>query len=219
MKRSLTRAAITLIAINAALAVAILALGSVGDTEGRILGTSLLATFSALVVMVQVPAMQEGRLGVVPMGGMVACGVGFVIVTAAIWGDFDADAWGRSGGTAYVLAAASAVAAVFSGWPIRGRAAWVGGAADALIAIAALMILGAIWFEFDSDGYWRTFAVISVLVAAAGLAVPILHRASVDRVAARIGHCPFCGTALDAEAGVSIDCPGCSRTFRVRAEA
>ena len=218
MRRSLTRAAITLIAINAALAIVILALGRMGDIEGRILGTSLLATFSALVAMVQVPAMSERRLGVVPFIGIAACGVGFAMGAAEIWVDIGSDVWGRMGGSGYVAAAASAAAAILSGWPIRGRASWVGQAANVVIAVAAVMILGGIWFEFDNEGYWRTFAVVAVLVGAAGLAIPILHRSSVETIEARIEHCPFCGTDLSAEAGKSIACEACTRKFSVLVE-
>ena len=47
MRRSLVRIAITLIAANAALAIVILLGGDMGETGGRILGTSLLATATA----------------------------------------------------------------------------------------------------------------------------------------------------------------------------
>ncbi len=218
MKRSLTRMAIVLIAFNAGLAVAILALGEMGETEGRILGTSLLATFSALLAMVQVPAFQAGRLGPVPPVGMAACAVGFMMITVAIWADIDLDAWGRLGGSAYVIGAGGAVAGVLSGWPIRGKARWVGVAANVLVAVAVVMILGEIWFEVDSEASRRSFAAIAVLLSASALAVPILHRASQDRITEPIEHCPFCGARLDAEAGQSVVCADCAHTFRVRVE-
>ena len=50
MRRSLVRIAITLIAANAALAIVILLGGDMGETGGRILGTSLLATATALLL-------------------------------------------------------------------------------------------------------------------------------------------------------------------------
>ena len=57
MRSSLTRVAITLIAINAVVAIVILLGADMGDTGSRILGTSLIATGTALLVLVTVPAL------------------------------------------------------------------------------------------------------------------------------------------------------------------
>jgi len=218
MKASLTRVAIILIAINAALAVAILALGRMGQTEGRILGTSMLATTTALLAMVQLPAVRDRRIGISPIIGITACGIGFVIVTAGIWTDGFSEFWGRTAGTAYTVAVAGAVAVILTSWPIRGRAKWVGTAAPILVVITAVMILGGIWFEFDSEAYWRSFGVVAVLLAATGLAVPVLHRGSViEEGPSWIGYCPFCGSDLNEAAGTSITCKSCSQRFSVSA--
>ena len=216
MKASLTRAAIILIAINAALAVVILALGRMGQTEGRILGTSMLATTTALLAMVQLPAVRDRRIGMLPIVGIAACGIGFVVVTAGIWTDGFSEFWGRVAGSAYIVAVAGAVAVILTSWPIRGKAKWVGTAAPILVMIAAVMILGGIWFEFDSEAYWRSFGVVAVLLAAAGLAVPILHRGSVTEEVA-VEYCPFCGSGLDKATGTSITCESCSQRFSVSA--
>jgi hypothetical protein len=218
VKASLTRAAIILIAINAALAVVILALGRMGETEGRILGTSMLATTTALLAMIQLPAVRDRRIGTLPIVGIGASGIGFVIVTAGIWTDGFSEFWGRVAGSAYTVAVAGAVAVILTSWPIRGKAKWVGTAAPILTVIAAVMILGGIWFELDSEAYWRSFGVVAVLLAAAGLAVPVLHRGSIlEEGPSSIGYCPFCGTGLNEATGIAITCKACSQRFSVSA--
>ncbi len=219
MKPTLTRVAIILISLNAALAVAILAFGRMGDIEGRILGTSILATTSALLAMVQVPALRGRRLGVAPRAGMVASGVGFFVMTIGMWTEADSAVWAKLGGSGYAIAVAGAMAAVLSGWPIRGRAAWVGSAARRLIALGVVMVLGGIWFEIDNEAYGRAFAVLAVLLGAAGLAIPILHRSSTGQVRLAIDHCPFCGAPMNGETNTSLACEACLKTFSVRVEA
>ena len=95
MKPTLTRVAIILISLNAALAVAILAFGRMGNIEGRILGTSLIATTSALLAMAQVPALRGRRLGVAPRAGM----VGFFVMTIGMWTEADSAVWWKLGGS------------------------------------------------------------------------------------------------------------------------
>lgn len=221
MRSTLTRVAVTLIAINAALAILILLSGEMGDTEGRILGTSLLATGTALLVMMQLPALSDGRLGPVPLIGIGAAAVGFALVTAGIWTEVEADSAWRVAATGYVLAGAAAVAALLAGLPIAGRAAWVGTSTLWAVAVAAAMIVFAIWAEIDIEGYWRLFGAVAVLVAAGGLAVPILHRSSRPAPPrdTAIMYCPFCATDLGLMRATDVTCPSCGNRFTVTLHA
>lgn len=217
MRKSLVRVAITLIAINAALAIVILLGADMGDTGGRILGTSLLATGTAIVAMMQLPAASDRRLGPVPMLGIGAAVVGFVIVTVGIWSDMGSDVGWKTAGTAYTVAISAAFAALLAGIDIRGRSSWVGRATLLGIAIGATMIVLAVWVEIGGEGYWRLFAVLAVLVAAGGLAVPILSRAApaAEQDLAVIA-CPFCATDLDGQRSSDAVCPVCGSRFTVR---
>jgi hypothetical protein len=137
-------------------------------------------------------------------------------VAAVIWGDIEALWLGKTAGSAYLIAGASALACLLSAWPIRGRASWVGIAAYALVATVTLALLAALWLEIGSSGYWRAFAVLAVLLAAALLAIPILHRSGDGNVADKITRCPFCGASVTGSTGEPITCPSCGRRFTVR---
>jgi hypothetical protein len=220
VRRSLVRIAIGLIAANAALAIVILIGGEMGDTEGKILATSLLATATALVVMVQLPALGDRRIGLTPILAIGAAAIGFAVVTTGIWAEMDSEIGWKLGGTGYVLAVAGAIAAILAGLPITGRSSWVGSGTIVAVAIATTMIVIGIWFEIDVEGYWRTFAVVAVLVAAGGLAVPILHRSSrTEHIDMAITHCPFCGTDVGSQRASDASCPACGNRFGVTLHA
>lgn len=216
MKRSLVRIVIGLIAVNAAIAVFVLLSGDIGDIEGKILLTSLLATATAVLAMVCAPSLAASRLLPVPQIGIAAAALGFVLVTVGIWSEPEAIWFGRAAGSAYLVAGAAALACLLSAWPIRGRASWVGVAAYALVAAVLTLLLAAIWFEIDSSGFWRAFSVLAVLLAAAALATPVLHRSTAPSGAEPISQCPFCGATIEARTGESVTCPSCGRRFTVR---
>jgi hypothetical protein len=215
MKKTFVRLVIGLILLNAAIAVFVLLSGDIGDTEGKILGTSLLATASAVLAMTCAPALSRGRVWVVPHLGMASSVIGFVLVTIAIWAEIEELWLGKAAGSAFVVAAAAALACLLSAWPISGRASWVGAAANLLVAAVAAAILAGMWLEIDVSGYWRVFAVLAVLLAAASLAVPVLHRGGPERASEPIGHCPFCGADIAGTSGRSVTCPTCGRTYTV----
>lgn len=185
-----------------------------GDTGGRILGTSLLATGTAMVAMVQLPALSDRRIGWVPIVAIGAAALGFALVTAAIWGNTDSDLGWKVAGTAYTVAVAGAILALLAGQRIQGPAAWVGTASMIATGVAAGMLIIALWLDVN-DGFWRLFAVLSVLVAAGGLAVPILSR-SADEDHATIDYCPFCGADLGSRDAGDVTCPSCERRFAVK---
>jgi hypothetical protein len=220
MRRSLVRIAIGLIAANAALAIVILLGGDMGETGGRILGTSLLATATALIVMVQLPALSDRRLGLVPLVAIAAAGIGFVIMTYGIWSEFGSEIGWKTAGTAYTIGVAGAMAVIVAGQPIAGPSRWVRNATLGIIGLGAAWLIAGMWFEIESEGYWRLFAVVAVLVAAGLLAVPILSRSeAADHVEMAVTHCPFCGTDVGSQRAADASCPACGNRFGVTLHA
>lgn len=216
MKPLFTRIVIGLIVANAGFAIFVLLGGDIGEVEGRILGTSLIATASAILAMACAPALSNGRLGFVPHVGMVGAAVGFAAVTTFIWVDLDSPTLGKVAGSAFVVAGAAALACLLSGWQLRGGSAWVGIAANILIATVAAMILLPVWTEVGwQDGYWRLFAILIVLLSAAVLAVPVLHRGAGGTPGEQLKHCPFCGSAIEGVAGKPVTCGSCGRRYTV----
>ncbi|HSM01084.1 MAG TPA: hypothetical protein VK960_01410 [Acidimicrobiia bacterium] len=216
MNRPLVRIVIGLIAANAAIAVFVLLSGDIGDTEGKILLTSLLATATAVLAMTSAPALTAGRLGWIPHLGIATAALGFVMVTVGIWSRPESVWFAKAAGSAYLVAVACALACLLSAWPIRGPSSWVGTTAFVLVAAVAGMLLVAIWFEVDLSGYWRAFSVLAVLLAAAALATPILHRSTAPSSTEPFSQCPFCGAPVQGTTGEAITCSRCGRHYTVR---
>ena len=219
MRASLTRIAIWLIALNAAVAILVLLTGEMGETGGRILLTSVLATITALLGVALMPAVADRRLGGVAIVAVGAAVVGFVVVALGIWTDAESDLGWRLAGTAYAVAVGGAIAALLAGLPIRGRAAWVGTATVGVVGLTTVLVVVAIWGGFEGEAWGRLFAILAVLVAAGGLAVPILHRSTRDEGdESPISHCPYCATGLGAVPPEHVTCPKCGRRFSVSLE-
>ncbi|HEX5630022.1 MAG TPA: hypothetical protein VFY15_00035, partial [Acidimicrobiia bacterium] len=98
-----------------------------------------------------------------------------------------------------------------------GGLAWVGKAATLLTFVGGAMIVVAIWNGGDlPGGYWRSFGVVMVLLAAAAIATPVVHRMGEPATPTAVTNCPFDGTKVDGAVGKRITCPKCGRTFEVR---
>jgi hypothetical protein len=89
------------------------------------------------------------------------------------------------------------------------------------LALGALVAV-AIWGTGDGDWYGRTVGVVAVLLAAATLLVPVLHRASRAELLALkaelppgVRFCPSCGAALEAIPREPATCPRCRTRFTV----
>lgn len=216
MKTLFTRIVVGLIVANAAFAIIVLLGGDIGDVEGRILGTSLIATASAILAMACAPALSKGRLGLVPHLGIAAAAVGFATVTIFIWADLDSLVLGKIAGSAFVMAGAAALACLLSGWKLQGGSAWVGMAANLLIAAVAAMILIPIWTDVgEQGGYWRAFAILVVLLSASVLMVPVLHRGGGGGGGEPFKTCPFCAAPIEGTAGKPVTCGKCGRRYTV----
>jgi uncharacterized Zn-finger protein len=54
-------------------------------------------------------------------------------------------------------------------------------------------------------------------LAAAAIAIPVLHWFGLRNPGADVGWCPFCGTRLSDRSHRAVACPDCGRRFTVRA--
>ena len=215
-RRSVLRTILALVAANAVLGVFILLGGDMGETEGKVLATSLLVTLGVTLGLVCAPAATAGRARVWPRLGMAAAAVATVAFVISVWSDSQS-ALLRTGGVALSYGVAAALVSVLSAWPGTGRLAWMGGAATALASVGATMVSAGIVFEIGAEGYWRLFGVAMVLLASAAIATPIVHRmgpaAGVD---SDHRHCPYCGSPAAGHHGQVTHCPHCGRSFVVR---
>ena len=115
----------------------------------------------------------------------------------------------------------------------RFRAAFA--AAYGLNALLTALVVYAIWAEPDEGGFWRFTGTVAILVAAATIAIPVLHRlgpaapsfqpaeaaAAAEAVEAAAAlaarYCPRCGAGLERPGAGR--CERCGAGFAVRFRA
>jgi len=103
-------------------------------------------------------------------------------------------------------------------------------AAWALAALLVILLLTLIWSgdTADSTAFMQTLGVVSVLLAAATIAVPILHWAgkrdsprthAVHAGGWRVEHCPQCGDSQITHGDDGYSCVKCGAIFEVSFES
>jgi hypothetical protein len=213
MRRVFLVVAVGSITLGAILGVTALLWGGFGETEGKVLATSLLVTLASGLSLAAVPALDAGRLWVIPHAGIAGAVVGSLILITGVWEEFDPEWLPKLGVSFVVPAAAAALASLLSAWELPGRAGVLPTIVDGVATLAAGMVVAGIWGELDSSVYWRVFGVVAVLLAAGILVIPVLHHyGGAGEGDAPVRFCPFCGTGLADR----NRCEACGRRFRVR---
>ena len=219
LQRLALRVLIASVVVSAAMGVFALLVGEFGDTQSKLLLTSLCVSGAAIEAMACGFALERGRLGSFPLLGIATGIAGFGLLIGGLWADAGSDPFWRSTGTVLVLAAAATHACVVSPFGLVGRFRWVFGAAYALNALVTALVVIAIWSEPEGSGYWRFLGAVAILLAAATIAIPVLRRlgegapraAEIDPAPAE--YCPRCGEPLVQPGDRS--CPQCGSRFRV----
>lgn len=220
MKRAALVTALAAVTVSAALGIYALVGGTFGDTEGKLLGTSLLVIAAAIVALAAAMALEGGRFGRMPYLGVGAAIAGFGMLVAGVWVEVDADPFLRVAGTSITVSLMFGHMGLVGLARLPDRQRWTIAAAYVLAVAAAGVVVGAIWVESSSSLYWRAAGIVFVLFGAATVTIPILHRMA-DIPHARAGespevrHCPFCGHSVSGVAGTGIRCGGCERRWVV----
>lgn len=205
---------LTSIFVNALFGIWALA-GSLGEMESHILFTSLLITACGAVAAAASAAIPEGRLGVLPVAGIGIAVVGFALLIAGLWQDFNIGPVWQTGATLVIVSVGAAYASLLSGAHLPGRLRRLIPTAYGLAILAGAFLIAVTW-GYDPGDSWRLFFITAVLLAAITIAVPITARLrSAEEGPPPVRHCPYCGGAVTPIAERTTDCPTCGRRFRV----
>ena len=107
------------------------------------------------------------------------CGIVFSICAAllliiGLWPDIDSEVFWKTTGSCGVLALAFAHAFLLLLPELDAGQKWVQRASWISIAVLAILIIVAIWSEYDSDIYGRVMAVAGIVVGLETLSIPVL---------------------------------------------
>ncbi len=166
------------VVINAALGIIALFAGDFGEVQGKILMTSLSVSAASVLSLAMFPARERGLLGVVPTAGIALSVTGFSLLVILVWTEFNEDNLGRSVGSILTFAVAAGYVSLLSLAVVQPKYINVVRFAYLLAAILASFIAGIIWSEPGGDFLLRFMGVLSILLAAATVSIPVLHRLS-----------------------------------------
>jgi hypothetical protein len=209
------------IAVNAALGIYAVLAPDFGDTEGKILGTSLCVTGAVLVALACEPAWERSLLTPAPHAGALLGVFGFGMVVAGIWIESVEDPYGRVMGMTFTLSAACTAASLLVLARVAPRHRWVVLLTLGLLALGGAMLAVTWWWDDPSEIYLRGMGVVLIVLAAFAVTVPVLHwidrgvLAAAEGAIGAVRFCPHCGSKLTGDTGVEFACERCGRAFTV----
>ncbi len=184
--------------------------GDFSDTDGRIIGTLAVVLLAGGTLVAGLVLRERSPRSFVALATIAIAPIGFALIEYAIWSFvFDGEddhSWrlGWTGFVALVAALMSSAALLFARRPSLVRLAY---ASCALVVLAALASIVAIWSEDPGSTEGKVLAVLWIL-ASLGLAlIPILER-FVDADDARPGSTRVLATLDDVELVATSTGPG-----------
>jgi len=210
------------IAVNAALGIYAVLAPNFGETQGKILGTSLCVTGAVVLALACEPAWERRLLGPIPHAAAVLSAIGFTFAIVGIWTEPENEVWSKAMGSIFTLAVAGVAGSLLALARLAPRHRWIFSVTLALLGLGAAMVAVTFWFPDDPDEwYLRAMGVVLIALAAFTVIVPVLHW--VDRAAlavaeaatGAVGFCPYCGKELAKEIGDALRCHRCGREFTI----
>ena len=211
------------VAVNAVLGIYAVVAPGFGETQGKILGTSLCITGAILLALACEPAWERKLLGFVPPAAAVLGAVGFALAIGGIWTEPESETWARVMGTIFTFSIAGVVASLLILARVAPRHEWLFKVTFALLGVGAAMYSVLPWLDDPPSEYVRALGVVMIALAAFAVTVPVVHW--IDRGALAVAEattggvrfCPYCGQELAGEIGAELSCSQCGREFMVSA--
>ena len=217
MKRTALKILIGSVVVSALLGIWALLAGEFDETQVKVLLTSLCISGASILSMACAAAWDKGPWPPLPRIGMGLAIGGFGYLIVLIWAEADGEGYWKTSATLLILATGAAHAALIGLARLRNRHAWLVPATWGCAALLAVLLIGAIWGEWDDENVWRWIGVLSILLSAGTILVPVFQRiAQADAPPALDGvrFCPGCGKSLEAAFG-DVTCGACGLTARI----
>jgi hypothetical protein len=211
------------VAVNAALGIYAVLAPDFGDTQGKILATSLCVTGAVLLALACEPAWERRLLGFVPPMSAALGAIGFGLTVASIWAEPSSELWGKLVATVFTASVAGVAASLIALARVAPRHGWLVKVTFALLGLAAVLYGVLPWLGDDpSEWYVRGLGVVMIGLAAFAVSVPVVHwldrgALAVAEATDAIRFCPYCGRSVAGDPGGEVSCDRCGRGFTVTA--
>lgn len=209
-RRIVLSAVVGALTLTALLAITILLFGRFGDTEGRILGTTMFLAGFGLLALPAGILFDQHRLQGLAVALLALAAFGFGLATTGVWSGDAPEALGKLTVTVVALGVSAAQTAALAARrrksdPRVVRALFA--ASTALAAVLASAAAVAVWAEVDSQLFFRLLgaaAVLDVLLVVLQPVLALMRRAERSYVL----HLRF---DPPAELDVTVEAPRLSR--------
>ena len=214
-RRILLFGVVALLCAAALLAIAILLVGRFGETERRVMATTLLLAGYGILSLPGVVLLDQGRRRRLAECAVMLPGAAAALALVSVWGFSDVDAVGKSVGSATILALAAAQAAALAGRrtsrdPPLVQRLFTASCVTAAAAAGAAVTL--VWAQPSGSFYARLVGVLVVLDLLFVALQPLLVRAGATgggrgtRAASRAGRAG-CSPSRPASSGIRRPAP------------
>jgi cytochrome c oxidase subunit IV len=124
---------------------------------------------------------------ILPTAGLVLTIVSACLLLFGVWAEVNSEAYWKTTASVSFFAVASAHLSMLFMANLAGAFRWAYLVAYQLIlGLAALLAAGFMFDFFNEEAYWRFTGVISILVAAITLMIPVFHRMSREEIATQL---------------------------------
>lgn len=227
LKRILLYSLIGALVVCALLGIYAFVFGRFGETEIKILATTLGVCFYSMTAMACFTALEKRRSNVLALPGLGTCAAGMLVLLGLIWLEGYEDEWSvKLAAILAMFAFSFAQASLLSLAQLERKLAWVSWIAYGSIFWLVIQLSVMIVWEIDDEWLIRTAGVLGILDGCASLTIPILLKlrggpkpAVVPEAYSRIElTCPRCGQRGKFAIG-AIQCPKCALKMHVDVEA
>lgn len=172
------RSFIIALAISALIGIVIFLVGDFGETEMKILGTTLAIGGYSVTGLCCSTIYNRSEFQAYSMTGMLISVLGFIVTLISIWQIIDFDSIWKIFVTLIILSVSTAhTSLLFQITPKTKNIKYVLIATILFIAIVALMLIYAAINELeDNDLFYRVLGVFAILDVLGTIAIPILNR-------------------------------------------
>jgi hypothetical protein len=166
------------VAVSALLGIGVILFGNFGDTEAKILLTTLTVTITSILGLACGAFYETGRGRGLPVAGILLAVAAAVLWIIFTWGHFESERFFiKVAFTATLLAAGCSHISLLSIARLEQRFRWSLYAAHFAVWTLTAILLYIIWMEpsSDSDFVTRLIGVLSIVIAAMTIITPVFH--------------------------------------------
>ena len=201
MRRTFLHVLIVSVAISALLGIIALLSERFGETQVKVLLSTLCVAGASILAMACSAVWERGRAHAFALPGIGASILGFLLVLVGIWSEAKADEFWKSATTLVIGATFCAHAALLYLASLAPRFLWVRPATIAATALLGALLIYLLWAEDDVESAWRVAGILAILGSAGTILTPVFQRMSrgeaADGGASPGGpRCPHCGKTL-----------------------